>query len=126
MVTLSSPIVVLLVAPSRAEGGPISATTSKLERSASACVPITTLAPEPYEVIQPFYAVIRPRGKDYVASFLDANVNATGSTQEEAIWNLKDTIVAVFDMLSRHDPAALGPAPARQLRVLQQFLKRSG
>jgi len=99
---------------------------ARLERAAPACVPITSLAPEPYEVLQPFHAVIRAEGDEYVASFLDANVSATGSTQEEAVWNLKDMIVAVFEMLMGHEEAALGPGPARQLRVLQQFVKRCG
>jgi hypothetical protein len=99
---------------------------AKLERSVPACVPVTTLAPEPYEILQPFHAVIRSRGSEYVASFLEANLSATGGTQEEAVWNLKDTVVAAFDMLASHDATALGPGPARQLSVLRQFVRRTG
>ena len=57
---------------------------------------------------------------------MEANVSATGGTQEEAVWNLTDLVVATFEMLADHDPAALGRGPARQLSVLRQFMRRSG
>ena len=98
---------------------------AELERSAPVCVPIETLAPEPYEVLKPFHAVVQARGEEYVASFFDANLNASGATQEEAVFNLKDVIVAVFETLMEHDPAELGPGPARQLEVLKEFIGRT-
>jgi len=98
---------------------------AELERSAPVCVPIETLAPEPYEVLKPFHAVVQARGEEYVASFFDANLNASGATQEEAVFNLKDVIVAVFETLMEHDPAGLGPGPARQLEVLKEFIGRT-
>ena len=98
---------------------------AELERSAAVCVPIETFAPEPYEVVKPFHAVLQAQGEEYVATFFDANLSASGATQEEAVFNLKDVIAAVFDTLMAHDPAGLGPEPARQLQVLKEFIRRT-
>jgi len=35
-------------------------------------------------------------------------------------------MVAVFEMLMEHEPAELGPGPARQLEVLKEFIGRTG
>ena len=98
---------------------------SELERSAPICVPIETFAPEPYEVRKAFHAVLQAQGEEYVASFFDANLSASGATQEEAVFNLKDVIVAVFETLTEHEPAKLGPEPAKQLEVLKEFIRRT-
>ncbi|GAF95929.1 unnamed protein product, partial [marine sediment metagenome] len=36
----------------------------------------------------------------YIATFFDANISASGDTQTEAIFNLKDMIVGTFEILS--------------------------
>jgi predicted RNase H-like HicB family nuclease len=97
---------------------------AQVERSAPVCVPIETFAPEPYKVLKPFHVVVQAQEDEYVASFLDANLNASGSTQAEAVSNLKDVILAVFDCLNEQQ-ARLGPGPARQLGVLTEFVGRS-
>ena len=97
---------------------------SRLETMAAVCVPIETLAPEPYEVLKPFHAVIQAVEDEYVASFFDANLNASGATQDEALANLKDVIVMVFESLTAHEPDQLGRGPARQLEVLKEFVRR--
>lgn len=96
-----------------------------LEQRAPVCVPVETLAPEPYQLLKPFHVVIQTEGDEYVASFFDANLNASGATEEEALVNLKDTIVAVFELLTEHNPSQLGPGPLRQLQVLREFVMRS-
>jgi predicted RNase H-like HicB family nuclease len=87
-------------------------------------VPIQSLAPEPVELLKPIQTLLQQSGEDYVATFLDANINASGETQEEAITNLKDVIVGSFDALEASSDK-LGPGPSRQLAVLRQFLNRS-
>ncbi len=96
-----------------------------LEKSSPACVPIETFAPEPYEVLKPFHVVIQTHDDEYVSSFFDANLSASGSTEAEAILNIKDVILGVFDCLLKHAEADLGPEPLRQLRVLKTFLKKT-
>jgi predicted RNase H-like HicB family nuclease len=95
-----------------------------LEIQKTLTVPVESLAPEPYEVIHPFHVVLRPAGEEYVATFFDANISATGETEVEAVENLKDVIVAGFDMLTRHKESELGPGPLRQINVLRSFIRR--
>lgn len=89
---------------------------------ASQIVPITTVAPEPYEIRRPLFVTVEPSGEEFVASFFDANVYATGDTEEEAVSNLRTVLLDVFDSLSSEPEESLGPEPARQLAVLRQFI----
>jgi hypothetical protein len=95
-----------------------------LETHNTIAVPVETLSPEPYEVIRPFHVVLQAAGDDYLATFFDANISATGETQGEAIENLKDIIVTAFDMLTHHKESELGPGPLRQINVLRNFMRR--
>jgi hypothetical protein len=90
----------------------------------SACVvPIQTLSPEPFELTRPLQVMIcRGATSEWQASFLDANINASGDNEAEAIENLKDMIVATFEMLQANQEK-LGPFPTKQFAVLQQFLR---
>src|SRR5207302_1927788 len=91
---------------------------------ASITVPITTLAPEPFKLLQTIYVVVQPSGDEYVASFFDANVNASGSNETEAVENLKDILIHLFAFLSKLPVKRLGPSPKRQLAVLQEFIRK--
>jgi dCTP deaminase len=92
----------------------------------SLTVPITTFAPESYELKRQIQAVIQPSEEGFSAGFFDANIHASGDTEEEALRNLKSLILDVFDSLSAEPPKDLGPQPARQLAVLNEFVaKRS-
>lgn len=97
---------------------------SQLQRGCPTVVPIDTLAPEPLEVIRPFHVTIEPYEDEYRASFFDANLTAFGETRNEAIWNLKDIIAATFEILVDVGEAKLGPGPARQFRVLREFIRK--
>ncbi len=66
--------------------------------------------------------MIRPVGDGFVATFFDANVNASGDTESEAFENLKDMLVATFTEFRRLGEERLGAEPARQLAVLKRFL----
>lgn len=90
----------------------------------SAVVPITTFAPEPFEARRPLSAVIQPIGDEHLATFFDANINASGETQEEAFANLKDILLATFQMLERMPESRLGPGPRRQRAVLNECIRR--
>ncbi|MBM4036287.1 MAG: hypothetical protein FJ291_31510, partial [Planctomycetes bacterium] len=61
---------------------------AKLEARAPTIVPIETLAPEPYELLKPFHAVVEFCDDSYIATFYDANISASGDTQQEAVENL--------------------------------------
>ena len=87
-------------------------------------VPINTFAPEPYELCQPLLFVLQREGDGFIASFFDANIHASGDTQEEAFRNLKSVLLDIFDSLSAEPANLLGPEPRRQLAVLQQFIRK--
>ena len=95
---------------------------ARLERGGAVTVPIQSLAPAPWEVLKPVMVVVRAMGDEYVASFFDANLSASGDTPEEAVANLKDIIAAVYEILADHDEKQLGPGPSRQLHTLREFI----
>ena len=96
-----------------------------LEDASPLTVAIQSLAPEPYEVMRPILAVLRRQDDEYRATFYDANLSASGETEVEAVLNLKDIIVATFELLVGHDRDLLAPGAARQRSVLEKFLRRS-
>jgi hypothetical protein len=85
-------------------------------------VPITTLAPEPLTLRQPILVVVQPDGDEFSATFFDANLNATGDTQTEAVDNLKDFLVSTYLRYSALGEGKLGPGPRRQFAVLRAII----
>lgn len=90
----------------------------------SIIVPITTLVPAPFDLLQEIKAVVRPCGEDFVASFFDANVNASGCTVADAVCNLKEMLATRFDILDKKPIEKLGSAMVRQIAVLRSFIRR--
>lgn len=93
-------------------------------RIQTAVIPITTLAPEPYQILRDIPAVVESAGDGFNATFFDANISTAGDTQEEAVSNLRSLVMDIFEYLESEAPEALGPEPTRQLGVLRVFLKR--
>jgi predicted RNase H-like HicB family nuclease len=81
---------------------------------------IHSFAPEPYRVKKPIPIVVRPHEGEFMASFLDANVNASGETEQEAFEGVKGLILDMLDQLSRYK--RLGPKLATRLAVLREFI----
>ncbi len=88
----------------------------------SVIVPIQDLAPANVQVIKPILAVVQEDDEAFVVSFVDANLNASGETQLEAIEMLKDVIASSFQILVGKE-AILGDEPKRQLAVLRHFVR---
>jgi len=101
----------------------INSRLARLEEGAAICVPIQSLAPEPYELIKPIEAVVQFVDDEYVASFFDANLTTGGDTQVEAISNLRDLIVGTFELLTETKDSDLGPGPRQQKAVLREFVR---
>lgn len=97
---------------------------SQLQRGCPSVVVLNTLAPEPLEVIRPFHVTVEPYEEEYRASFVDANLSAFGETRAECVWALKDIIAATFEVLSDLGENKLGPGPARQFKVLREFIRK--
>ena len=98
----------------------------RLEEEQAVRVPIQSLSPEPYELLRPFEVVVRKCDDQFLATFYDANLSASGDTDIEAVSNLKDIIIGTLEVLLEHDESHLGPGPRQQLEVLASFIKRSG
>lgn len=86
-------------------------------------VPINTLEPESFDLVGEIKAVVHYTGDDYVASFVDANVNSTGATIPLAVDNLKDRMLSLYQALGAIPAAKLGKWPTKQLAILQALIK---
>jgi len=91
---------------------------------ASIVVPISTLTPEPFEIVGPINAVIQENDGSFIASFPEANLGASGETKAEALDGLKDRIVTTFERLEAKPDGTLGPGPQRQKCVLTSLIRR--
>jgi predicted DNA-binding antitoxin AbrB/MazE fold protein len=89
----------------------------------SVVVPISTLEPEPFDLLRTIPVVVQPTADGYLATFFDANIGITGDTKEESVANLRLLLVDAFEELEREE-AQLGPQLVRQLAVLRGFMKR--
>jgi hypothetical protein len=94
------------------------------QHAVSLIVPIDSLAPATLEIIAPFHVVVQPYEDEFVATFFDANISATGDTQQEAVENVKDMVVDLFEFLDGQPSRGLGAAMQRQQNVLRAVLKR--
>ena len=90
----------------------------------SVIFPITTLDPEPFELTKEVMVVVQPDDDSFVATFFDANINASGNTQVDAVANLKDMMIALFETLGKEKK--LGKGPAAQLAILRGLMRRKG
>jgi predicted RNase H-like HicB family nuclease len=95
----------------------------KLRDGQSITVPVETLAPDPVELRRPFQIVLQPHEGGYLATFFDAGISTEGDTQEEAVRNLKELVVDLWESFEE-DAERLGPVPAKQLTVLRTIIKR--
>jgi hypothetical protein len=92
-----------------------------LEARATSCImQIHTFAPEPYRVKRAIPITVREHDGEFLASFVDANVNASGETATEAFEGVKVLTLDMFDHLSKQ--AKLGPKLAKTLAVLREFI----
>lgn len=83
---------------------------------------ITTLGVDAYQLARDIPVTVRFTGDDYVARFTDANVGASGDSEQEAIDNFKEVLVAKFELLDGLMEDKIGPGPSRDLRALRQLI----
>ena len=88
-------------------------------------VPIETLEPEPHEILRPFTAVVTEEEGEFGAAIFDLSIFASGDTEEEAIANLKETLLDTFDQLNELPDTKLGKGPLRQKHLLNKCVRRA-
>lgn len=86
-------------------------------------IPISTFAPEPFEVVKGFSVVVRPDEDGFVATLFDANISSSGETPEEAVANVKDLILMIFRDFETKDDRDLGPAMIQQKYALRGLIR---
>lgn len=84
---------------------------------------IATLTVQGLKLKQHIPILVKPNGDDYVVSFVDANIGATGETVPEAIESFKEIMAAMFRKLRSLQASALGPGPSGQLKILNDFIE---
>ena len=87
-------------------------------------VPLTTLAPAPFQITRQIPVTVEGDGEDYTATFTEANISASGETEADAIANFKDSLVSTYAFLESLPETERGPLPARQWEVLRSTLTR--
>lgn len=87
-------------------------------------VPIESLEPEPYEILRPFTAVVIEGEGEFEAAIFDLGIFASGDTEEEALANLKETLVDALDRLNGLPDTRLGKGPLRQKGLLNKWIRR--
>ena len=97
---------------------------NRVAQTPSIIVPISTLAPTPYTLIRDIPCLVQPADSGFVATFFDANISASGDTQQEALENLKALLVDIYDDLVSEPDEKLGPEPKRQLEVLKTLIRK--
>jgi len=97
---------------------------SLIEERQSKIVRLQTFAPEPFEMLKEICVLIEQDEEEVYASFVDANVNASGCNQAEAIENLKENVLSRFDYLEQQNPEVLAKPLKKQREVLREFVRR--
>ncbi|HEX9734731.1 MAG TPA: hypothetical protein VGG06_22390 [Thermoanaerobaculia bacterium] len=85
-------------------------------------VPVQVLDDERVSLTRPFYVVVEQTDDNFIATFFDAHISASGETQWEAVDNVKDLVVATFHRLRQAPADKLGPIPTRQIAALRHFI----
>ena len=97
-----------------------------LERAAlsmrGSIYPIDSLIPGRVVVTKTIHAQVTFEEECYIARFVDANVNASGDSEIDAIEMLKDAIASTF-LAFVDNEHRLGEEPERQLAVLREFIR---
>lgn len=77
-----------------------------------------------YNLVKPIIVTARQVDNAFVASFSEANINASGDTVDDAVLNLRCLIADLFDLLREHTLDTLGQESARQLSVLRSYITK--
>jgi hypothetical protein len=97
---------------------------ARLQETRTFAVPLSTLAPEPFEMTKPIFVTIHGDGENFTATFTEANISASGDTAADAIANFKESLASRFEILQSKSQNEMGLLPKRQWGILQSVVKR--
>ncbi len=94
-------------------------------KESSPSIGVINWLPEPeYSLSNPIVVSVRMDSGEFIASFDDASIAASGETKRLALENLSSMLLSLFDMLKSRDIEKLGPLPLRQLSILDQLISK--
>jgi hypothetical protein len=100
------------------------------EAATSVVVPVNTFAPRKFEATKQILVLVEPvvdesrEPCEYIASFVDGAISATGDTVEEAVSLLKSRMAEQYTLLTKLPHHRLGKIPQQQLTALQSVMQR--
>jgi len=88
---------------------------------------IRDLGEDAFKLMEPIMVVIEeyPNEDSYIASYPELEVFGEGSTESEAIMNLKLAILDLYDDLLSTQSGELGDLPKNWLHILKQLIIKS-
>ena len=96
-----------------------------LQSTRTFVVTLTTLAPEPFQITHPIPVTVEGNGEDFTATFIEANISASGDTEADALSSFKDSLLSSYELFESMSPDKLGPLPTRQWSILKTVVKRA-
>lgn len=94
------------------------------EASKTILVPMESFEPAPYELTRKVTVLLLPDDGSWIATLVDANINASGETIAEAVANLKDMMIDLFELLRKESKSKLGKQPTCQLAFLNSVMRK--
>ncbi|MFN2476452.1 MAG: hypothetical protein ABR526_08955 [Chthoniobacterales bacterium] len=85
-------------------------------------ISIDSLGVEDLVLRRPITVVVESANDCFTATFFDANINASGDSEVEAVENLKEIIVSVFHRFVELGDARLGSGPRKQFAELRSVI----
>ena len=68
--------------------------------------------------------MITSSGGEFEAGLYDASIFASGDTEEDAVANLKDTLIDTYERLNELGDDKLGPCPLEQKQILNNLIRK--
>jgi hypothetical protein len=88
------------------------------------CLPVSTFAPAPFEIVRPFGVVVLILGVQFEATQFEAEVSAVGDSLADAVAKLKDAMLMIYTQFEGREPVGMDPKMARRLAVIRDLIRR--
>lgn len=75
-----------------------------------------------HDLIKPIKLLVEASDAGFIASFVEANINTSGDSEWEAVYNISFLVGDLFDLLTQNK-AELGIGPRRQLKTLRTYIR---
>ncbi len=109
----------------RLEGAVLELSEALLSRPVVTSTAIVDLNSSSYSLRHPIPVVVEEYRDEAVATFLEVEARGWGTTPAEAVNDLKDQVILLYEELTEADPEELGKLPTAWSRVLRDYVAKS-